>query len=474
MVTIISRKSRQENTVILYARVVVGKKDNAIALGISLDVSRWNYINETLKTAKKSQKRGTSIFIDDSLASKLWEILRGLMIEEKAGTLTSNSAALIISKVLHKEEIELLEKRKEEQLQIEKATKELDKPTLMAFINQYIDDCDSGVRLKRRSTKKIAHSTVKGYMTFRNVLKDYQDSRKRVVDWSDVTLDLYFDLKNYYIERGFSPNTIARHMRTFKIMLNAAKESHLTLNDDFQSSRFSVDWEDVDNIYIPTERIKEMYEIDLMDLQGLNKRIEDIDNVDEATLKELKEFIATESHRRMLDNARDIFLAGCMVGQRISDYSRLEQGMIEVVQGENFVHLMQKKTGKEVYIPVLNYLSDILDKHHGKLPHIKDAKLNARIKLVGLLLGWTEMANINKQKGVLSFKSNKRFYECITTHTARRSFATNAYQAGVPLSAIMTITGHSTEAMLRKYLKLDNKEKAVLAAAEFKKIKIAL
>jgi integrase len=69
----------------------------------------------------------------------------------------------------------------------------------------------------------------------------------------------------------------------------------------------------------------------------------------------------------------------------------------------------------------------------------------------------------------MEYKSKKKFYECIKTHTARRTFATNAYKAGVPLSAIMAVTGHSSEAMLKRYLKLDDKERAILASAEFNK-----
>ena len=56
------------------------------------------------------------------------------------------------------------------------------------------------------------------------------------------------------------------------------------------------------------------------------------------------------------------------------------------------------------------------------------------------------------------------------THTARRSFATNAYKNGIPLSAIMAVTGHSSEEMLKRYLKLNTKERAMLAAVEFDKI----
>lgn len=48
--------------------------------------------------------------------------------------------------------------------------------------------------------------------------------------------------------------------------------------------------------------------------------------------------------------------------------------------------------------------------------------------------------------------------------------ATNAYKAGVPLPSIQAITGHSSEAQLRRYLKLDAEEKAVIALKDFKGI----
>lgn len=51
-------------------------------------------------------------------------------------------------------------------------------------------------------------------------------------------------------------------------------------------------------------------------------------------------------------------------------------------------------------------------------------------------------------------------YDLITTHTARRSFATNAYLAGVPTIAILKITGHKTEQAFLKYIKVSQEENA--------------
>ena len=42
--------------------------------------------------------------------------------------------------------------------------------------------------------------------------------------------------------------------------------------------------------------------------------------------------------------------------------------------------------------------------------------------------------------------------------------------AHVPLSSIMAVTGHSSEAMLRKYLKLNEVEMGVCAARDLQKV----
>ena len=52
-----------------------------------------------------------------------------------------------------------------------------------------------------------------------------------------------------------------------------------------------------------------------------------------------------------------------------------------------------------------------------------------------------------------------RQYEAITMHTGRRSFATNAYKAGVPLTTIQAMTGHSDINTLEIYLRQSTEEK---------------
>ena len=51
-------------------------------------------------------------------------------------------------------------------------------------------------------------------------------------------------------------------------------------------------------------------------------------------------------------------------------------------------------------------------------------------------------------------------YKFIHTHTARKSFATNAFIARVPTISIMKMTGHTTEVQFLRYVRISEEENA--------------
>ena len=176
------------------------------------------------------------------------------------------------------------------------------------------------------------------------------------------------------------------------------------------------------------------------------------------------DFIYLDSMIRTMEHARDIFIAGCLTGQRVSDYLRYSNDMIVVVNDIFFLKVKQVKTKKTVMIPLDKRVRDILDRYNGRMPKMCDATLNDYVHIICEIMGWTwtpQIENLHR-----SAKGGYRFCDLVTSHTARRSFATNAYKAGVPLSSIIAITGHAREEGLRRYLKLNAAEKAVVAEKE--------
>lgn len=68
-------------------------------------------------------------------------------------------------------------------------------------------------------------------------------------------------------------------------------------------------------------------------------------------------------------------------------------------------------------------------------------------------------------KSTLTTPSHQRFlysdwWQRVTAHTARRSFATNQYKRDFPTLMIMRITGHQTEKEFLTYIKVTEDENA--------------
>ncbi len=61
-------------------------------------------------------------------------------------------------------------------------------------------------------------------------------------------------------------------------------------------------------------------------------------------------------------------------------------------------------------------------------------------------------------------------YELITSHTARRSFATNLYRRGIPSTQLMMLTGHKTEDSFMKYIKVTAEDNAKDVAKKLRKL----
>lgn len=306
--------------------------------------------------------------------------------------------------------------------------------TLNTFISSYINDLETGKRLKKRSNKKVSEGTIKSYKGFQSQLNNYQEDKKVVIGFEDITMDFYRDFTNYLIfDRKYSANTVGRMIKILKTVMYAAKDMKLHNNREIENKDFAANYEEVDNVYLSDERIDILYNMDL-------------------------------SANAAWEKVRDVFIVGCLTGQRVSDYKRINSSMItNLPDGKDYIELRQEKTDKTVYIPLEWRVKAILDKYGGVLPKVYDQKINDYIKKICEKAGFTESVNITQNKAGMEITIPKRFCDLVKTHTARRSLCTNMQKSGSKLSNIIAISGHESEEQLKTYLKLTNKEKAMLA-----------
>ncbi|MFR9646215.1 MAG: site-specific integrase [Rikenellaceae bacterium] len=166
--------------------------------------------------------------------------------------------------------------------------------------------------------------------------------------------------------------------------------------------------------------------------------------------------------------ARDVFLLGCCLAQRVSDYTTIKASDISVQTSNETtpdgkvitreysqIRITQQKGGHRVVVILNPMAKRILAKYNNEIPYIWAQNLNENIKVVGRWAGITGIVQCNYTKGGEKISEGVEKCELITSHTARRTGATLMYLSGMDVYDICKVTGHTSIKMLRKYIKAD-------------------
>jgi integrase len=303
-----------------------------------------------------------------------------------------------------------------------KPTPEPIKETLFTFIAKVIEQ--SKTRNNERTGKPISINTIKVFNQCLRLLTEFNKTVRKI-DFENIDLDFYHDFKEFMLKKEYSPNTIAKHTITLKTFLNEATERGVNSNLAFKSKRFSAPQIEVKTIFLNDLELTALYDLDL-------------------------------SENLKLDRVRDLFLTGCYTGLRFSDFSQIKP---QNIKGQN-IEITTQKTNETVLIPIHPRVKAIMKKYEGKYanslpPSIANQNMNIYLKELCTLVDCLN-AEINKtsKKGNLTINETVKKYTLVTTHTARRSFATNLYLQGFPAINIMKLTGHKTEKSFLKYIKI--------------------
>lgn len=184
----------------------------------------------------------------------------------------------------------------------------------------------------------------------------------------------------------------------------------------------------------------------------------------EKELDLLAKFDFSQSPR--LERTRDLFLIGCWTGLRFSDFTRIKRENIK----DNMLTIQQQKTNEFVTIPLHPVFISIWEKYNGVLPaSISNQKFNDNLKDVCKEAGINERVMKSITKGGKKQTTVYEKWQLVSSHTARRTFATNLYKSGFPSISIMQITGHKTESSFLKYIKVTKEEHAKMLMMHWSK-----
>src|SRR3546814_14500809 len=91
-------------------------------------------------------------------------------------------------------------------------------------------------------------------------------------------------------------------------------------------------------------------------------------------------------------------------------------------------------------------------------PVISNQNLNYYIKELCQKAGFTETVETTVTRGGRKITIQKPFYELVTVHTTRRTFATNMYRIGVTRLVISPTTDHRSDKSFITYIRLSATE----------------
>ncbi|MBL7882584.1 MAG: tyrosine-type recombinase/integrase [Bacteroidia bacterium] len=287
---------------------------------------------------------------------------------------------------------------------------------LVSFAEHLVDTTD-----RKYFTKKQLRQSIR-------LLREFKQESKRSLHLDSIDLDFYDQYMSFLIGRNYGKNSIGTFIKNVKVFMNEAVDRKLTTNLQFKNRRFKTVEEPSESIYLTEAEIQRLCDLDL-------------------------------SSNLRLDKVKDLFIIACYTGLRFSDLVQLRNENIN--KEGSLVRIRTQKTGELVIIPLKSHVKHILAKHEGIPPQaISNQKMNDYLKELGQLAEIKEAVLISFTKGGEQQNVVFEKWQLITTHTARRSFATNAYLQNVPTISIMKITGHRTEKSFLKYIKISQEDNA--------------
>lgn len=253
--------------------------------------------------------------------------------------------------------------------------------TFPIFAKEYVQHSD-----RRESTKENLFTTI-------TVLQEFRPG----LDFKDITYTFLKDFEVYLREKGNGINTVAKHLRQLRTLVNEAINQGYIHADAYPFRKFKIKQEKGSHEFLTPDELKKLENLEVHDLK--------------------------------LRHVLDAFLFCCYVGLRFSDFCQLKQSNFIKVNGKKWLHFKSIKTGIELRLP-LHLLFEgralsILDKYD--ITEFANLGSNSEVnKSLSVIIGMT------------------RIKKHITYHAARHTCATLLIHQGVPITTVQRLLGHTS------------------------------
>ena len=253
--------------------------------------------------------------------------------------------------------------------------------TFTVFAKEYVKHSD-----RRQSTKDNLITTI-------NVLQEFRPG----LDFKDITYTFLKDFESYLREKGNGVNTVAKHLRQLRTLVNEAINQGYIHADAYPFRKFKIKQEKGRHEFLTPDELRKLENLEVED--------------------------------RKLRHVLDAFLFCCYVGLRFSDFCQLAPENFIRVNGKRWLHFKSIKTGIELRLP-LHLLFE------GKALGILERYNIEEFAILG--------CNSDVNKYLAQIAEMARIKKHITYHTARHTCATLLIHQGVPITTVQKLLGHAS------------------------------
>lgn len=253
--------------------------------------------------------------------------------------------------------------------------------TFLAFARREIEGSN-----KKETTKENLKTTVTLLAEFRQGL-----------DFKDITYSFLKEFELFLRERGNSVNTIAKHLRQLRTLVNEAINQGYIHADAYPFRKFKIKQEKGRHEFLTPDELKKLERLNLED--------------------------------KRLRHVLDAFLFCCYVGLRFSDFCQMRPENFMRLRGNPWLVFKSQKTGVETRIPLYLLFG-------GKALAILSRYELSEFTRLG--------CNADVNKSLARIASLAKLKKHITYHSSRHTCATLLVHQGVPITTVQKLLGHTS------------------------------
>lgn len=242
--------------------------------------------------------------------------------------------------------------------------------------------------IKDSGRKKSTQSNLLGTLTL-------LDKFRPGYTWEDLNYSFLRDLESWLRGKAYAVNTIAKHLRNLRTLINEAIAAGHLSSDTNPFRQYTIKQERSPHRFLKPD---ELEAIEKIHLTGI------------------------------LAHVRDVFLFCCYTGLRFSDFKQLNSSHFTHRKGKVWLVIQTEKTGSLVQIPLYLIFAGKAMEVLGRYPSVEHFTSIGSNALVN--------RRLEEIRELLDIQTH------ITFHVARHTCATLLCHYGVPITTVQKILGH--------------------------------